>query len=71
MITSKTSSEFRTSKLNVRISVPLDNSDFNSSRMVLFLPQRINLFCCFANKIADAFPIPEVAPVMNIVFNFF
>ena len=66
----KTSSEFLTSKLKVKTSVSFDNSVLSSSRIVLFLPQRINLFFCFANRIAVAFPIPEVAPVMNIVFNF-
>ena len=66
---SKTSSEFLTSKHKVKTSVSFDKSDFNSSRTLLFLPQRMILFFCFANRIAVAFPIPEVAPVMNIVFN--
>ena len=65
---SKTSSEFLTSKLNVKTSVCFDKSDFNSARTALFRPQRMFLFFCFANRIAVAFPIPEVAPVMNIVF---
>ncbi len=70
LIAAKTSSEFLTSKRNVKISVSFDSSVFSSSKTVWFLPQRINLFFCWANKTAVAFPIPEVAPVMNIVFNF-
>ena len=40
---------------------------FTNSKEALFLEDKISLHCCLERAIAKAFPIPEEAPVIQII----
>ena len=67
LILSVTSSLLLTSKFRVITSVFLLSLFLIFESLSSLLPQRIKLYL-LDNKLAAASPIPEVAPVINIIF---
>jgi hypothetical protein len=67
LIAVATSSLLETSNCSVVTSVSLLNSFSRFSKRSFLLPQSIYLILFFAKISAVAFPIPEVAPVINAV----